>query len=231
MKSNMMENNISVNNDNKKEQREVIPNNRWSYLFAKRTFDILASGIFLILFGWVILLLCFIKFCEDGHNLIYTLKRVGKGGRVIKYHKIRSMKPGAEVLKEALIAQDLNEADGPAFEMKNDTRITKFGKFLRKTILDELPQIWDIFCGRISLVGPRTPIISEVVKYDYYQLHRLDVKGGLLCLWQIQKNRNSLLFDEWVDLDIEYIEKRSIWLDIKIIFKGVWMVVFDHSGK
>ncbi len=147
------------------------------------------------------------KLCEDGYNPIYISKHIGKGGRVIKFHKIHSMKPGAEALKEALIEQGLNEADVPVFKMKNDPRITKFGKFLRKTSLDELPQIWDIFCGCISVVGPRTPIMSEVVKYDYYQLHRLDVKVVLLCLWQIQKNRNYLSFDEWADLYIEYIEK------------------------
>jgi lipopolysaccharide/colanic/teichoic acid biosynthesis glycosyltransferase len=115
--------------------------------------------------------------------------------------------------------------------MKNDPRITKFGKFLRKFSIDELPQLWDIFIGKMSVVGPRPPIESEVANYTAEQLERLDVKGGLLCLWQIQHNRNELSFDDWVSLDLEYIEKRSIWLDLKIIFKGAYMVLFDHSGE
>ena len=113
---------------------------KYVYQFFKRFFDILLSTISLILFGWFILLMMFIKFCEDGHNPIYTSKRVGKDGKIIKFHKIRSMKPNADKLKQELIDEGLNEADGPAFKMKNDPRITKFGKFLRKTSIDELPQ-------------------------------------------------------------------------------------------
>ena len=137
----------------------------------------------------------------------------------------------AEGMKKDLIAQGLNEADGPAFKMKNDPRITRFGKFLRKTSLDELLQLINILNGSMSVVGPRPPIPMEVEQYDEYQKHRLDVKGGLLCLWQIQKNRNSLSFDEWMRLDIEYINRRSVWLDLKIIFKGAFMVIFDRSGE
>lgn len=142
------------NDESNNSIREVHPNNRWSYLFVKRAFNLIASGLFLILFGCFILLLRFINFSEDGHSPIYTSKLFGKGGRVIKFHKIRSMKPCSNALKESLIAQGLNEADEPAFKMNNDLRITKFGKFLRKKSLDELPQIWDIFCDRISVVGP-----------------------------------------------------------------------------
>ena len=141
------------------------------------------------------------------------------------------MVPGAEDMKSRLIEEGLNEADGPAFKMKNDPRITKFGKFLRKTSLDELLQIWDIFVGHMSVVGPRPPIPMEVEKYNERQMHRLDVKGGLICLWQISKNRNDVKFDEWVELDLEYIQKRSISLDLKIIFKAVWFVLTDHSGE
>ncbi len=201
------------------------------YSFLKRFFDILSSGLFLIVFGWFILLIMLIKFCEDGHNPIYTSIRVGKNGKLIKFHKIRSMVPNAENMKQQLIEQGLNEADGPAFKMKDDPRITKIGKFLRKTSLDELPQIWDIFVGSLSVIGPRSPIPSEVEQYDERQKERLLVKGGLLCLWQIQKNRHNISFDEWIDLDLEYIEKRSLWLDFKILVKGAFMVVFDRSGE
>ena len=201
------------------------------YLFFKRTFDIFASGLFLIIFSWLILLVMLIKWLEDFHNPIYVSKRVGKDGKIFKFYKIRTMIPNAELLKDDLIKKGLNETDGPAFKMKNDPRITKIGKFLRKCSLDELPQLWNVFIGDMSVVGPRPPIPSEVAQYTEVQKQRLLIKGGLLCLWQIQKNRNSLTFDEWLVLDLEYMKKQSFWLDIKIIFKGAYMVVFDHSGE
>lgn len=224
-------NNCSNQIERKSMNREVHPKNGLIYRFIKRCFDITASLLFLILFGWFILLLMFIKFCEDGHNPIYTSKRVGKNGKIIKFHKIRTMKPNADKLKQELIDKGLNEADGPVFKMKDDPRITKIGRFYRKFSLDELPQIWDIFVGRISIVGPRSPIYEETLKYDEYTKHRLDVKGGLLCLWQIQKNRHNLSFDDWVDLDIKYVETRNLWLDFKIIVIGAFRVLFDHSGE
>lgn len=204
---------------------------KYVYQFFKRLIDLILSGLALILFGWFILLMMFIKFCEDGHNPIYTSIRVGKDGKLIKFHKIRSMIPNAEELKDKLIAEGKNEADGPAFKMKNDPRITRFGKFLRKTSIDELPQIWDIFLGRMSIVGIRNPLPSEVEKYNDYQKQRLLVKGGLLCLWQIKHNRHDLSFDEWVELDLKYIEKRSLLMDLSIFLKGMWMVLFDHTGE
>ena len=141
------------------------------------------------------------------------------------------MKPNAEKLKKQLIKDGLNEADGPVFKMKDDPRITKFGKFLRKTSLDELPQIWDVFLGRMSIVGPRPPLPEEVRKYSDYQMHRLDVKGGLICTWQITPHRHDLSFDEWVELDIKYIESRSLWKDIGIIFKAFIFVLTDRTGE
>jgi lipopolysaccharide/colanic/teichoic acid biosynthesis glycosyltransferase len=217
----------STMNDN----NEIKIKNGLIYRFIKRLFDIISSGLFLILFSWLILILLFIKFCEDGHNPVYTSKRVGKNGKIIKFHKIRSMKPNADQLKQQLIDQGLNEADGPLFKMKNDPRITKFGKFLRKTSLDEILQIWDVFVGRISVVGPRSPEPKEFEQFSERAKHKVDVKGGLLCLWQIQHNRNQIPFDESIELDIKYMENRSLWLDFKIIVKGAWMVVFDHSGE
>lgn len=207
------------------------------YLFVKRAFDIMASGLAMIILSPVIIIAIFAKWLEDRGAPIYTSERVGKNnkdgtrGKNIKFHKIRSMCLNADAMKQQLIDQGLNEADGPAFKMKNDPRITKVGKVLRKLSIDELPQLWDIFVGKLSVVGPRSPLPREVDEYTPYQMHRLDVKGGLLCLWQIQHDRNKLSFDEWVELDIEYIKKQSIWLDLKIIFKGAWMVLFDRSGE
>ncbi len=162
---------------------------------------------------------------------LYTSLRVGKNGKIFKFHKIRSMCPGAESMKAQLLEYGINEADEPAFKLKDDPRITKFGKFIRKTSLDELPQIWDIFIGKMSVIGPRSPIPSEVEKYSDYQKQRFLVKGGLLCLWQIEHNRNDIKFNDWIELDLKYIENRSIWLDTKILFKGAWMVLFDKTGE
>jgi len=259
------------------EEKEVTVHGGKAYEFFKRFFDILLSGLVLLVFGWFILLIMLIKWLEDVngkayvlsikeatkdtkdkykqvakdgkvyevhllpdpegkkdptvHGAIYTSTRIGKNGKPFKFHKIRSMCKGAEAMKAQLLSYGINEADDPAFKLKNDPRITRFGHFIRKTSLDELPQIWDIFIGSLAIVGPRPPIPCEVDEYTSYQRHRLDVKGGLLCLWQIQKHRHQLSFDEWVKLDIEYIEHRSLWLDFKIIVIGFIMVLFDRSGE
>lgn len=209
----------------------IKPNGNGFYFFLKRFFDLLFSFAFLALFSWLIIILLIIKFFEDFHNPIYTSRRVGKNGKIIKFHKIRSMKPGAEAMKGELVAEGQNEADGPAFKMKDDPRITKFGKFLRKTSLDELLQFWDVFVGRLSIVGPRSPLIDEVEQYSEEQKNRLAVKGGLVCYWQITKNRHQMSFDEWVELDIKYIKTMSLRTDLKIILKAMWFVLTDHTGE
>lgn len=248
------------------------------YRFIKRTFDIVSSGTALLLFGWLIILLMFVKWIEDAgsktykleikpatektknrftqyskdgkkwevkivpdkngkkdptvHGAIYTSIRIGKDGKPFKFHKIRSMCKGAEAMKKQLMEYGINEADDPVFKLKYDPRVTKVGRFLRKTSLDELPQIWDVFIGNLSVVGPRSPIGEfEVAKYTPYQMNRLKVKGGLLCLWQIKKNRHSISFEDWVELDIKYIQTRSLWLDFKIIVIGFFRVIFDRSGE
>lgn len=201
------------------------------YLFTKRVCDIISSLAVIVVFSWLLLLIILIKWLEDFSNPIYVSKRVGKDGKIFNCYKIRTMCVGAEEQKQSLIDAGLNEADGPVFKIKNDPRITRFGKVLRKLSLDELPQLFNVLNGSMSVVGPRPPIPSEVEQYTPYQMHRLDVKGGLLCLWQIQKNRNSVSFDKWVELDIEYIKNQSLWLDTKILFKGAFMVIFDRSGE
>ena len=209
----------------------ITPRGGKGYLFFKRLFDIVAATLLFILISWVIALCLLAKWLEDFSNPIYVSKRVGQNGKIIKFYKIRTMGPHADELKQQLIDAGLNEADPPAFKMKDDPRITPVGKFLRKFSLDELLQLLNVIGGSMSVVGPRPPVPSEVEKYTEEQKQRLLVKGGLLCTWQIQKNRNSLSFDEWVKLDLEYIQKRSFGLDLKIIFKGFFMVMFDHSGE
>lgn len=200
------------------------------YSFQKRFFDILLSLIAIVALSPVLLICLLLKWLEDFHNPFYVSKRVGKNGKIFNFYKIRTMCVGADKLKQKLIDEGKNEANGPVFKIKNDPRITKIGKFLRKFSLDELPQLFNILNGSMSIIGPRPPIPSEVEQYSEHDLHRLEIKGGLLCIWQIQKNRNDISFEDWVNFDIEYIKKRGLWLDIKIVFKGAWMVLFDHSG-
>lgn len=246
------------------------------YLFVKRAFDMLSSGLLFLLVSPLIVICLLIKWLEDidkkycrldikeveddgkehknryksrdgrlyeckvvkdpekknkGKRApVYSSVRVGKGGKEFKFFKIRSMYPDAEAMKQQLIDLGLNEEDGPVFKMKKDPRITPFGRFLRKTSIDELLQLLNIFCGSMSVVGPRPPLPKEVEEYTPYQKHRLDIKGGLLCLWQIQKNKNDLSFDEWVDLDLKYIREQSVWLDLKIIFKMVLLILTSGGG-
>lgn len=201
------------------------------YRFIKRSFDIFSATVALLLLSWLILLCIFVKWLEDFRNPVYVSYRVGRNGKVFRIFKIRTMVPNAEELKQQLIDAGLNEADPPAFKMKNDPRITRVGKFYRRFSLDELLQLLNVINGTMSVVGPRPPLPCEVEQYDEYQRHRLDVRGGLLCLWQIQHERNSVSFDRWVELDLEYIRNQSILLDAKIILKGMYMVLFDHTGE
>lgn len=201
------------------------------YRFVRRCFDIFVSLSFLLVFGWFILILLLIKFFEDFHNPVYVSIRIGKDGKPFRFHKIRSMCVNAEKMKKKMIKSGMNEADGPVFKMKDDPRITKFGKFLRKTSLDELLQFWDVFRGKMSIVGPRPPLPEEVKKYNERQKLRLKVKGGLVCYWQITKHRHSLTFNEWVELDLKYIQNRSLRTDTKIICKAFWFVLTDRTGE
>lgn len=200
------------------------------YDFFKRLFDIISSGLALILLAPIILIILLIKFLEDFHNPIYVSNRIGKNGKPFPFIKIRSMRPRADQMKQQMIEQGLNEADGPAFKMKEDPRITPFGKFIRKWSIDEILQLLNVFLGHMSIVGPRPPLPQEVENYTEEQKQRLLVKGGLLCLWQIQPDRHSISFEDWVKFDLEYIENRSFALDMKIIFTGAYMILSGKSG-
>lgn len=189
-----------------------------TYSFFKRCFDIVCSFLGLvILFVPLLIVALIIVIDSPGASPIYIQERIGKNGRKFKFYKFRSMVPNADKLLESLL--DKNEMTGPAFKMKNDPRITRFGSFIRKTSVDELPQLWNILKGEMSIVGPRPPLPREVALYTEEQWQRLAITPGLTCYWQIQPKRNSLSFDEWLDLDLKYISERSFWVDIKIIFK------------
>ena len=198
------------------------------YLAAKRCFDVVMSFLALILLSPLFLVLAVIIFVDDPHGSpIFSQIRVGKDGRLFRFYKFRSMIVNAEDMLEQL--QDQNEIEGPAFKIKDDPRITRIGKFIRKTSLDELPQLVNVLKGELSLVGPRPPLPREVEQYTPKQMKRLTVKPGLTCYWQTQPHRNSLSFDQWLALDLQYINERSALVDLKILFATV-KVVFHGDG-
>lgn len=200
-----------------------------AYLVLKRIFDIALSAISLIVLLIPSLILSLIIFCDDPHGSpIFVQTRIGKNGKKFKFYKFRSMIVGAEDMLDDLL--EYNEADGNAFKMKDDPRITRIGRFIRKTSIDELPQLINILKGDMSFVGPRPPIPREVESYTDYQRRRLSITPGLTCYWQTTPNRNDMPFDEWVELDLKYIEKRSVAVDLKLIFK-TFSVMFTGQGR
>jgi len=163
-----------------------------------------------------------IKLTSKG-PIFFKQERVGLRGRTFYMYKFRTMVVDAEALKEKLMAA--NEADGPVFKIKNDPRITKIGKFLRKSGLDELPQFINVLIGDMSLVGPRPPIPSEVAQYERWQLRRLSMKPGITCSWQIEPNRNEISFNDWMKMDLNYIDNWSNKLDLVLFFKTIRTVI------
>lgn len=198
--------------------REKVLRSRRQYWVIRRGQDILLSLAALLLL-WPIMLIVALAVWIDSPQAgpIFAQDRVGRDGKVFRFYKFRSMIPNAEAKLEELLSQ--NEMEGPAFKMKDDPRITRVGKFIRKTSLDELPQLWNILKGDMSIVGPRPPLPREVAEYGEYERQRLLVTPGLTCYWQIQPHRNDLTFDEWVDLDVQYIQESNFFTDWKIIFK------------
>lgn len=194
------------------------------YEKAKRLFDIVASIILLVvLFVPLALVALVIVIDSPGASPIYTQERLGLNGKPFKLYKFRSMVPDAEKQLDSLLSQ--NEMQGPAFKMKNDPRITRFGKLIRKCCVDEFPQLINILKGEMSFVGPRPPLPREVAQYTDYQKQRLSVIPGLTCYWQIKKNRNDCSFDEWLELDLKYIEERSVKTDLTVFFKTIGAVL------
>lgn len=197
--------------------REEVLRSRKKYWTFRRTQDVLLSAIALLILWPIMLIVALIVWIDSpGASPIFAQDRVGRDGKVFRFYKFRSMIPDAESKLEDLLQQ--NEMEGPAFKMKDDPRITRVGKFIRKTSLDELPQLWNILKGDMSIVGPRPPLPREVAEYGEYEMQRLLVTPGLTCYWQVQPRRNDLSFDEWVELDVKYIRESSFLTDWKIIF-------------
>ncbi|HYG22386.1 MAG TPA: sugar transferase [Verrucomicrobiae bacterium] len=192
----------------------------------KRTTDVVCSALFLVLLSPVFLLIAILVKLEDGGPVFFAQRRVGQHGREFKMFKIRSMCMNAEAKMKELLDQNQHK-DGVTFKIKNDPRITRVGRWLRKFSLDELPQFYNVLVGDMSLVGPRPPIPSEVSKYSLVHRRRLAIKPGITCLWQIS-GRSEIDFSGQVQLDIDYIENLSFWMDVKILLRTVPAVI---SGK
>ncbi len=194
-----------------------------SHLFIKRAMDIVISGLGIILVSPLFFVVAVIIKLTSSGPVLFTQKRVGLNGRKFKFYKFRTMYKGAEKKLSELEAR--NEMGGPIFKMKKDPRITPVGKILRKFSIDELPQLFNVFVGHMSLIGPRPPIPKEVEQYNPWQRRRLSMRPGLTCLWQI-KGRNKLSFNEWMKLDLEYLDNWSLRLDFEIMMKTIPVVLF-----
>ena len=188
------------------------------YWIRKRTFDLIVASILLLVLAIPIILIAIAVFLDDPHGSPFFKQiRIGRHGKEFYMYKFRTMYVDAEQRKKDLM--DQNEMDGPVFKIKDDPRITRLGKYLRKLSVDELPQFFNVFRGDMSIVGPRPPLPGEVAEYSTYQKLRLIVTPGITCDWQIADHRNDIPFEQWVEMDLNYIENRTTWGDLKIIFR------------
>lgn len=199
-----------------------------SLFLFKRIVDILASAILLLFLSPVFVATALAIKLEDPGPFFFSQKRVGKWGKIFTMHKFRSMIMNADQVKDELLEQNESEK-GVIFKMKDDPRITEVGKFIRKYSIDELPQLWNVFVGDMSLVGPRPPVPREVSEYKNLDRRRLDVKPGITCIWQVS-GRSDIDFEGQVKLDVQYIQNQSFWGDILILLKTIPAVLLGKGA-
>lgn len=197
---------------------------RYVYRFIKRSFDIVFSLLVFALFWWVYVIVAIaIKIDDPSGPVFFVQERIGKDGKPFKMYKFRSMHVDAE--KHLADLKALNEKDGPVFKIKDDPRITRVGRVIRKTSLDEMPQFFNVLLNNMSIVGPRPALRRETDKYTPHQRERLLIKPGITCYWQTRRNRDEIGFDEWVDLDLLYIEQCGVKADLKLVIQTVGCVL------
>lgn len=208
---------------------QIHPNGNPGYLIVKRLFDIVVSGLALVILSPVFLLTAIAIKIENPHGKVfYNAPRGGKNGAPFICHKFTSMCSSADEIKASLMAQ--NEMSGPVFKIANDPRVTKVGRVIRKTSIDELPQLYDVFRGKMSLVGPRPlPVVEEDGVTGIYKAREL-VKPGITCIWQVS-GRNNVDFDDWMKLDMEYVQKQSLLFDLKLLLKTVPAVLSNRGAS
>lgn len=199
-----------------------------TYYFIKRLLDILGSIVGIVLLSPIMIATAIAIKLDSKGPIFFSQERVGQSGKLFKMHKFRSMVIDAEELLDKL--KDKNEMSGPMFKIKEDPRVTKVGKFIRKTSIDELPQFFNVLKGEMSLVGPRPNLQREVSQFTDYQKTKLLAKPGITCYWQVM-GRNNIDFDGWMELDIRYIEERNTWLDIKLIVKTFFVLFGDENAS
>ncbi len=195
--------------------------------YGKRAIDLVGAVVGLALLWPLIALFAVLIKLDSKGPVLYKAMRLGKGGKPFTFYKLRSMYVGAHETRGRLM--HLNQVKGPVFKLFDDPRITRVGRFMRKCSIDELPQLYNVLKGDMSLVGPRPPIPEEVEKYEPWQLRRLSPKPGITCLWQIS-GRSRLGFDEWMRLDIEYINNQSFWMDMKILLRTIPAVILREGA-
>lgn len=197
---------------------KLIEKSYYSYWKKKRIFDVSVTVIILAFLIIPILITALVVFLDDPKGSpFYKQVRIGRHGKPFNMYKFRSMYVDAEKRKKDLM--DSNEMDGPVFKMKNDPRITRVGRFIRKYSIDEIPQLFNVLIGNMSIVGPRPALPEEVEKYSDYNKLRLVVTPGITCTWQIMPDKNDIPYEKWLEMDLEYIETRTTLKDIKIILK------------
>lgn len=198
-----------------------------SAYFVKRAMDIFGSASLLVALSPVFLLTALAIKWEDRGAVFYSQTRVGKWGKLFKLYKFRSMVPNADKLKDQLLER--NETGGVIFKIKDDPRVTRVGRVIRKLSIDELPQLWNVLRGDMSLVGPRPPVPREVAEYTHSDRRRLDAIPGITCIWQVS-GRSEIDFEGQVRLDVQYIESQSILVDIKLLLKTIPAVLFGKGA-
>lgn len=203
-----------------------VPHNTYA-LGVKKIIDIFGSLLGVIVLSPALILLAILIKLSSPGPVIFKQARVGLRGRQFELYKFRTMIANADEMRKEL--EELNEADGPAFKIADDPRVTRIGKLLRKTGLDELPQLFNILKGEMSLIGPRPPLPEETTQYERWQLRRLSVKPGLSCFWQVKPDRNSIKFEKWMELDLAYIDNWSLRLDLVILLKTI-RTIFHKTG-
>src|SRR5438093_3721766 len=189
----------------------------FSYRVLKRLIDLIGSTVALILLSPALALVALITKLSSPGPLFYEWHVVGNGGTRFTGYKFRTMVTNADELKHQLLGK--NEMNGPVFKIKNDPRVTPMGRLLRKFSLDELPQLWSVLKGDMSLVGPRPPSPSEFERFEFWQMRKLSIRPGMTCLWQVHGRNDIRDFDEWVKLDLRYIDHWSLWLDFRILLR------------
>jgi exopolysaccharide biosynthesis polyprenyl glycosylphosphotransferase len=197
-------------------------------LAAKRAFDLFEAAVALLVLSPIFLVVAVAIRLESPGPIFFRQRRVGVYGREFNLYKFRSMYQDAEARLESLRAR--NEVSGPVFKMRDDPRVTRVGRFIRRASIDELPQFWNVLRGEMSVVGPRPPLPSEVKQYERWQLRRLSVKPGITCTWQVS-GRSQISFEQWMELDLRYIDSWSLWQDVKILARTIPAVLTGRGAQ